>query len=234
MCVNRLRQLHSRLKKDNTLLEEYNKVIQQQINSGIIESVPEEDDNEGYHLPHHGVLKSERETTKLRVVFDGSARPDIDSPSINECLQKGPNRIPPLFDTIIKFRSYPVGIVSDIEKTIHQVQISPSDRCMLRFLWFDDIRKDNPTIKRFQFRRLVFGLTPGPAILSTVIQNHLSQHDEKGAVISQLLKESLYVDDFAGGADNDQEALDIYDKSQEVMKKGAFVLRKWNSNSKVL
>jgi hypothetical protein len=49
-CVNRLRQLHSRLKKDNTLLEEYNKVIQQQINSGIIESVPEEDDNEGYVL----------------------------------------------------------------------------------------------------------------------------------------------------------------------------------------
>jgi hypothetical protein len=48
--------------------------------------VPEEDDNEGYYLPHHGVLKFERETTKLRVVFDGSARPDIDSPSINECL----------------------------------------------------------------------------------------------------------------------------------------------------
>ncbi|CAB4028472.1 Hypothetical predicted protein [Paramuricea clavata] len=37
MCVNRFRQLHSRLKK-NTLVEEYNKVIQQQINSGIIES----------------------------------------------------------------------------------------------------------------------------------------------------------------------------------------------------
>jgi hypothetical protein len=70
MCVNRLRQLHSRLKKDNTFLEEYdNKVIQQQINSGM--------------------------------VFDGSARPDIDSPSINECLQKGRNLIPPLFDTII-------------------------------------------------------------------------------------------------------------------------------------
>ena len=67
-----------------------------------------------------------------------------------------------------------------------------------------------------------------------MIQNHLSQHDEKGAVIPQLLKKSLYVDDFAGGADNDQEALDIYEKSQDVMKKGGFVLRKWNSNSKIL
>ena len=83
MCVNRLRQLHSRLKKDDSLLEEYNKVIQQQIGSGIIEEVPEQDDSEGYYLPHHGVLKSGKETTKLRVVFDGSSRPDVDSPSIN-------------------------------------------------------------------------------------------------------------------------------------------------------
>jgi hypothetical protein len=60
-----------------------------------------------------------------------------------------------------------------------------------------------------------------------VIQNHLSQHYDKGAVIPQLLKESLYVVDFTGGGDNDQEASDIYDKSQEVMKKGGFVLRKW-------
>ena len=75
MCVNRLRQLHSRLKKDDTLLEEYNYVIQQQIDSGIIEEIPEKDDNKGYYLPHHGVLKSEKETTKLPVVFDGSSRP---------------------------------------------------------------------------------------------------------------------------------------------------------------
>ena len=232
-CVNRLRQLHSRLKKDKDLLEEYNKVIQQQIDSGIIEAVPDEDDYEGYYLPHHGVLKSERETTKLRVVFDGSAKPDINSPSINECLEKGPNLVPLLFDTIIKFRSYPVGIVSDIEKAFHQIKICPSDRCMLRFLWFDDAKKDNPNIKQFQFRRLVFGLTSSPAILSTVIQSHLSQHEEDPAV-SQLLSESLYVDDLAAGADNDDEALQIYERSQEVMKKGGFVLRKWNSNSKVL
>ena len=63
--------------------------------------------------------------------------------------------MPLLFDRIMKFLSYPVGVVSDIEKAFHQVQISPSDRCMLRFLRFDDVRKDNPIIKRFQF-----GLTP--------------------------------------------------------------------------
>ena len=55
----------------------------------------------------------------------------VDSPSINECLEKGANLVPLLFDTIIKFESYPVRIVSDFEKAFYQVQISPSDRCML-------------------------------------------------------------------------------------------------------
>ena len=54
-CGNRLRQLHRRLKKDKELLQEYDKIIQQQEVSGIIEPVSEEQDtDEGtYYLPHH-------------------------------------------------------------------------------------------------------------------------------------------------------------------------------------
>ena len=67
-------------------------------------------------MPHHGVVREDKQTTKLRLVFDGSAKPDGNSPSINECLEKGPNLVPNLFDTVIKFRGYPIGIVSHIEK----------------------------------------------------------------------------------------------------------------------
>ena len=38
-CVKRLRQVHSRLKNDQELLNEYDSVIQQQLDSGIIERV---------------------------------------------------------------------------------------------------------------------------------------------------------------------------------------------------
>ena len=47
-----------------------------------------------------------------------------------------------------------------------------------------------------------------------------------------LLRDSFYVDDFAGGAYEDSEALQIYRTSKELMNKGGFQLRKWNSNSK--
>lgn len=160
----------------------------------------------------------------MRVVFDG--------PSINECLQKGPNLVPNLFDTIIKFRGYPIGIVADIEKAFHQIQIMPADGCMLRFLWFDDPKKGEPKIRKFPFCRLVFGLTPSPAILATIIQRHLSMHQEREPEMVSLLNDSFCVDDFAGGAQNDDDALNVYEKAQALMKDGGFTLRKWTSNSK--
>ena len=48
-----------------------------------------------------------------------------------------------------------------------------------------------------------------------------------------MLKDSFYVDDLVGGSTNDDQAIEIYEKSKEIMKDGGFVLRKWTSNSKV-
>ena len=153
LCVTRLRQLHSRLKKNKKLLRDYDNVIRDQVKSGIIEVVPEHNYDQApmHFLPHHGVIRSDRETTKLRVVFDGSAKFDKSTASINECLEKGPNLVPHLFDIVVKFRGYPIAVVADIEKAFHQIQINPEDRGMLRFLWFDDIEKDCPQIKQYQF-----------------------------------------------------------------------------------
>ena len=198
-CANRLRQLHRCLKKDKELLQEYDKIIQQQVVSGIIEPVSEEQDtDEGtYYLPHHGVVRQDKETTKSRVVFDGSGKPDNSNVSINDCLEKGPNLVPDLFDVIINFRGYAIGMIADIEKAFHQVKIAPDDRRMVRFLWFDDPNKERPEIRKYQFCRLVFGIVSSPAILTSVLNHHLAVNEEKNPEIVSLLRKSFYVDDFA-------------------------------------
>ena len=71
---------------------------------------------------------------------------------------------------------------------------------MLKFLWLDDIEKGRPEVKQYQFRRLPFGLTPSPAILASTIRHHLSKYEESEPKIVSLLRDSFYVDDFAGGA----------------------------------
>ena len=233
-CLSRLRQLHSRLKTDKKLLEQYDQVIKEQEQSGIIEPVPgtSASDEFTYFLPHHGVVRQDKATTKVRVVFDGSAKHDGSNLSLNDCLEKGPNLVPHLFDIIIKFRGYPVGMVADVEKAFHQIEINPSDRKMLRFLWFDDIYKEHPNIVEYQFCGLVFGLTPSPAILTSIIQRHLELYKAKESEVVSLLRDSFYVDDFVGGAFDDDQSLEIHEKANNILKDGGFVLRKWHSNSK--
>ena len=92
-----------------------------------------------YYFQHLEVTWHLNASRLLRVVFDGSAKPDDSNVSINDCLEKGPNLVSDLFDVIINFRGYAIGMVADIEKVFHQVKI---DRQMVRFLWFDDPNRE--------------------------------------------------------------------------------------------
>ena len=69
-----------------------------------------------YYDPHEGVIRSDKETTKLRVEFDESAKPDNTNLSIDEWLKTEPNLVPHLLDAIIKFRGYTIAMVAKIEK----------------------------------------------------------------------------------------------------------------------
>ena len=232
ICLFRLQHLRSRLKMNTELAQEYADTFKRQTESGIIERVPisQEQVPDIFFLPHHGVIRVDKETTKLRIVFDGSAR-DHNSCSLNDCLEKGPNLTPHVFDILVKFRVYLTGLTADIEKAFHQIAVDPRDRDMLRFLWFDDMQKEHPNIIQYRFCRLVFGLTSSSAILSSVLMHHLTQRKDPKSPVNLLLAESLYVDDFVGGASNDEEALEIYHKTRQVMRIAGFNLRKWNTNS---
>lgn len=67
----------------NTMFDAYNSILTQQLESGIIEEVPNAvqlSDNT-YYLPHHVIFTPEK-STPLRIVYDGSARPAKDKNSI--------------------------------------------------------------------------------------------------------------------------------------------------------
>jgi len=231
MCKTRLFSLFRKLKENPSLLQQYNEVFEQQLAEGVIEKVDNNkyEDGEAHFLCHFGVVRNDRQTTKLRVVFDGSARSGT-SLSLNDRLDSGTNHMPLLFDTIMRFRMFPIVLIADIEKAFLQVQVNPNDRDVLRFLWFDDITKEEPTIVQFRYCRLVFGLTCSPAILAETINYHLNQFQLKyPEVVNHLRK--LYCDDFSCGARNVNEALKIYRQSKEIMSAGGFNLRKWASNS---
>ena len=234
---NRLQSLATRLKKEPELLAQYDQIIQEQLQSGIIEKVPDSElsnHEDAHFLPHHGVLRSDRTTTKLRIVYDGSAKCPETNQSINDCLETGPNFIPDLFDILLKFRNGRIGITADIEKAFLMIGITAEDRDKLRFLWFKDATTGDTTVTQFRFKRLVFGLRPSPSILGATLNYHLDQYTETKPDIVNKLKESLFVDDFVTSVDHDEEAKELCHESKNLLANGGFNLRKWKSNSSQL
>ena len=97
-CLNRLKSLHARLKHDPELLREYHNIIQEQLRAGVTELVPKDEEKKsGTHfMPHHGVVRKDRKTAKVRIVFEGSAKGNEGGLSLNEHLENRPNFIPPV------------------------------------------------------------------------------------------------------------------------------------------
>ena len=69
-----------------------------------------------HYMPHHAVVHNESDTTKIHIVYDGSAKSNNSKPSLNECLWVGANLIHKLFDIFVKFKSHSITLTTNIEK----------------------------------------------------------------------------------------------------------------------
>ena len=138
ISLNHLRHLQHKFLRDPDLLTEYNRIIQEQLQKGLFEQVDtplpgqfekytiNERGESVHYLPHHAVIRKERATTKICIVYDGSAKLNDSEASLNECLQTGPNLIPRLFEVLIGFRTHRIAIVAGIEMAFLMIAIVPS------------------------------------------------------------------------------------------------------------
>ena len=92
-------------------------------------------------------------------------------------MYKGSQLTPLIFDILIRFRTYPVALTSDIEKAFHQVSVNEKDREFLRFLWFDNVFSDQPKIVRSRFARVIFGVTCSPLLPNEAIRKHAKNYE---------------------------------------------------------
>ena len=83
-------------------MAKYNHVSIAQNEAGVIEEATDCCETGEYHyLRHHLLFKETKDTTKVRIVFDASATSE--GPSLNECLYKGPQLTPLIFDIFLPF-----------------------------------------------------------------------------------------------------------------------------------
>lgn len=126
-----------------------------------------------HYLPHHGVVRQDKTTSKLRIVYDASAKST--GPSLNVCLYTGPKFGQSIFG-ILRFRLHNVALVRDIEKAFLMVSVCKRDCDSLRFLWFAKLDDKNPEIATFRFTRIIFGVSSSPFLLNATINHHLETY----------------------------------------------------------
>ena len=207
--------------------ERYDDVIQEQLEQGVIEMAPIEAKGKEFYLPHKGVIKQSAETTKLRVVYDASAKESSDKPSLNECLYPGPPLQNQLWNILVRARFHPVLLTGDIEKAFLQVRIKEEERDSLRFFWQSP---DRDVALVYRFSRALFGMTCSPFLLGGVINEHLKLWETRYPELVKEIRDGLYVDDLMTGGETIETVATKRSRAIEIFKDGTFKLHKWHSN----
>ena len=223
--LRRLESLNRRLKRDGHI-NEYDAVIRTQLQDGIVEQAPKITTNQEFYIPHKAVIKESSETTKMRVVYDASARADPSAPSLNDCLNSRPTLQNKLWDVLIQQRAFPVIVSSDIRQAFLQIRVKEAERDVLRFHWR---KNDCAPLETLRFTRVLFGLAPSPYLLQAVIESHLDVWSERYPEDVEHLRRSMYVDDLLSGGLTMKQAETRKEVAKEVMQDATFELRKWSS-----
>lgn len=187
-------------------------------------TVPEDSSIEVY-LPHHGVLRDQNQTTKLRVVFNGSSR-SSNGISLNEILHAGAKHQTNISDVLLWTRTHRYVFFTDIVKMFRQIAIHPEDWKFQKILWWD---KENQ-VQSYFLTTVTYGLTCAPFLaLRTVLQLIQDEGNRFPKAITPLTK-GRYVDDIFGGADTISETQEVISQVIQICMAGGFTLQKWRSN----
>lgn len=86
-----------------------------------------------FYLPHHGVLREQSRTTKLRVVFNESSSISTGK-SLNDILHSGAKLQIEIFNVLLWVRRHKYVFSTDIVKMFRQIQVHSEDRDLQRIL----------------------------------------------------------------------------------------------------
>ena len=224
---NRLDNTERRLIKQPELDERYCEVIEQYIKKGYLEYADvKNDSNYCWHLPHFPVVRPDKSTTKVRIVFDGAAR--YDGKSMNDVTQPDPKLQQDLVDVLLRFRRYPVALVYDIAEMYLRTGVHPQDRPYQRMLWRSLNQSEKPKI--LQFTCVVIGINSSSFHAQYVSQHHAKKNNNERPLTAETVLCSTYMDDSMNSVKTCDEAIKLYKELSELWGKAGIHARKWVSN----
>ncbi|XP_050061681.1 uncharacterized protein LOC126551703 [Aphis gossypii] len=232
-AIRRFQALENRLNQDPPLQRQYADFMQDYLDAGHMELIPPEQVGNVFHyyIPHHCVLRPESSTTKLRVVFNTSARTSAGY-SLNESLYTGPKLQPDIQVVLLRARLWKYVFMTDIKQMYRQIMVRPADRDYLRILW--RFSKDTP-VQEYRLCTVTYGTSAAPFQALRTLQELATVDGKLFPSAASILLNDTFVDDILTGANTEKNVLEYQSQLINLCSLAKFELRKWaNNNSTIL
>ncbi|XP_064646567.1 uncharacterized protein LOC135499619 [Lineus longissimus] len=229
MAERRLRSLEAHLKKKPEVQRQYRDAFQQNVDKGYIQKVgPVEAARDGWYLPHFAIVKQDKQTTKVRIVYDAAAR--FGGTSLNDEMLPGPNLQKDILEILLNFRRRPVALIGDVKEMFSQIVLQLECRRYHRLLW-RDCYTDRP-MDTYEAVRVTFGDRASPFLAMYVLQEQARRAAPDYPLASQVIKDFTYMDDVTDSFETTAIAAKMIPELKTVEKPGGWTIRRWSSNER--
>jgi len=211
------------LKAKNTSKEAIDAIFLEQVKKGYIEEItdPAEINREDCnYIPYFPVVRQDRSTTKVRIVFDAAAK-NRDKLSLNSQIEKGPNRLQDLFGILLRFRQHNIALTADISEMFLQCRLDEKDRRYHRFWWDGKI---------WQWTRVLFGNLASPDISQKVLCLNAELFREEFPKAAEAISDNMYMDDVLKSVETVKEAIQLATELPPLNERAGMKICKFECN----
>ncbi|GFX32517.1 integrase catalytic domain-containing protein [Trichonephila clavipes] len=192
-----------------------------------MQEVDEREECGMYFIPHLGVYRSDKKTSKLRVVFNASSA-TTNGYSLNSLQYNGGVAQNDLFSIMVRFRKHIFAFIADVQKMYRMIWINPDQRKLQRILWRENM--DEP-IKTFELSTVTYGTTSAPFLATRTLKQLALDEAGNFPLGSSVVMSDMYIDDVLTGAETLLEAKELKNQLINIFAKGGMVLHKWCGNN---
>ncbi|XP_049886562.1 uncharacterized protein LOC126381063 [Pectinophora gossypiella] len=223
-----LLKLESRLTKDPDLYTQYKSFINEFIELGHAHHIHSfsPTDSHAYYVPHLPVLKPDSASTKMRTVFNASAK-SSSGLSLNDVLYEGPNIYNDIFDIILRFRLYKYAFSCDIVKMFRNIRINPQHTPLQRILWRNS---KSEQLQCLELDTVTYGVKSAPYLACRTMLDLADRHTVTHPYASDCIKSSSYMDDYLCGAQSIEQCIQLCTELTDLLGTAGFQLHKWSTN----